>query len=211
VEARLVGNLVNIIEVEVSIGDSARHSDDEYGRRKAEVTIKGIVPEGVNPEDAIEQVRRYADAKCHEIIHNKPARPVPPAASASATPLTGASSSPEQKSDAATPEGKTKADLEAEAVKAAGGKKASFPKAKGKGKAKKETKPEPDPEDGNKDATITDLDLANAITKKNTDLGKPQAISALLVEFGGRPAPKQVRDIPQEKRLEFLEKLEALS
>lgn len=206
--------VVNIIEVEVSIGDSARHSDDEYGRRKAEVTIKGIVPEGVNPEDAIEQVRRYADAKCHEIIHNKPAKPVPSVASATATASTGAPSSPEQQADATTPSGKDK--LEAEAVKAAGGKGPKFPgvdkkpaaKGKAKPKAKKDTL-----QDQKQPVTeeITDLDLANAITKKNASLGKPQEISALLAEYGGRPAPKQVRDIAQEQRAEFLEKLDKLS
>lgn len=57
---------------------------------------------------------------------------------------------------------------------------------------------------------ITDKDLSDAVTKKNATLKKPQAIVALKETYTG-PLPKQMRNIPQEKRAQFLIELEALS
>jgi hypothetical protein len=57
---------------------------------------------------------------------------------------------------------------------------------------------------------VTDAELGSATVAKNKALQKPDAIRALIAEFAGKP-PKQARDIPQEKRHAYLEKLKTLS
>jgi hypothetical protein len=61
---------------------------------------------------------------------------------------------------------------------------------------------------------ITDADMTKACSEKNQKLqakhgaASPTMIKALRAEFV--PAPGQLKDIPQEKRAEFLKRLEAL-
>lgn len=57
---------------------------------------------------------------------------------------------------------------------------------------------------------VTDAELGSATVAQNKKIQKPEAIRALIAEFAG-PPPKQARDIPQEKRHAYLEKLKTLS
>tara|TARA_R110000822_G_scaffold55096_1_gene140382 strand:- start:408 stop:989 length:582 start_codon:yes stop_codon:yes gene_type:complete len=185
----------------VTIEDGVKKSEDYAPARKASVTLHGEIPEGREAEEVINIVSGLASRKVYEIIHNK-----------IATGAIAASKvvSPPPADEPAAPVASDKDKLEAEAVKAVGGT-GKFPaaaKAKPKAKAKAKAKPEPE-EDG--DEEITDLDLSTAITKKNSSLGKPQEISALLVKYEGRPAPKSVRDIVKDRRAEFLVELDALT
>jgi hypothetical protein len=204
---------IQITEVAVTIEDSLRHANDEFGRRKASVTVKGIVPEGEAPEAAIEYIRRLSDAKVNEILYNKPARQVPYPTDAGATALEPACDPSKTEAPNAAPASAPTPAVDPKATKPKAAKTAkeanndpaglgiqSLPPAE---KAAEPAKPV--------DTTITDLELANAITKKNNALGKPEVISALLVKFGGRPAPKQVRDIAQDQRKAFLAELDGLS
>jgi hypothetical protein len=191
----------DISSISITIEDGVKKAEDYAPARKASVTLSASVVEGADPEAAIEWVRRLADAKVYEIIHNKPAKPVPIVAS---SPSSGGPSSPETKADAA-PFSKNKGHLEAAAVIAAGGKGKRFPPAKSEKKA------EEPKEDASTTDEISDQELANAVIKKNNIINNPQLISGLLIEYGGRPAPKQVRDISQDQRAKFLEELEKLS
>jgi hypothetical protein len=70
---------------------------------------------------------------------------------------------------------------------------------------------EPAAEDPKAEA-ITDADLNSAVQKKNAEIANPNAIRALI--GGYNPDPKsafQLRQIPPEKRPEFLTKLGALT
>jgi hypothetical protein len=57
---------------------------------------------------------------------------------------------------------------------------------------------------------ITDKELNDAVQHKNATLKNPPKIVALKEKFAG-PLPKALRDIPQEKRAQFLTELAALS
>lgn len=60
---------------------------------------------------------------------------------------------------------------------------------------------------------ITDGDLNSATQKKNTEIGDPVAIKKLIAQYRINPDPKvpfQLREIPQEKRQDYLDKLAAL-
>lgn len=57
---------------------------------------------------------------------------------------------------------------------------------------------------------VTDQELGAFITRRNAVLKKPEAIRALIAKYAG-PVPKQARDIPQEKRQDFLKELDALT
>lgn len=58
---------------------------------------------------------------------------------------------------------------------------------------------------------ITDADLNTAVRKKNEALKKPTAIRALIEGYGADGKKIQLREIPADKRADFLKKLEALS
>lgn len=57
---------------------------------------------------------------------------------------------------------------------------------------------------------ITDKELVEAVQKRNGIIKKPKEITALKEKYSG-PMPKQLRDIPADKREDFLKELEALS
>ncbi len=57
---------------------------------------------------------------------------------------------------------------------------------------------------------VTDKELVDAAQAKNKALGDPEKILALRAKYAG-PPPKQMRDIPKEKRAEFLKELAALT
>jgi hypothetical protein len=60
-------------------------------------------------------------------------------------------------------------------------------------------------------AEITDADLNSAVQKRNGELKSPDLIRGLIGEYNPDPAKVfQLRQIPQEKRQEFLDKLAAL-
>lgn len=56
---------------------------------------------------------------------------------------------------------------------------------------------------------VTASDMISAVTKKNGEIRNPTAIKTLIGQFVA--PPKTVRDIPQVRRREFLDKLAALT
>lgn len=56
---------------------------------------------------------------------------------------------------------------------------------------------------------ISDADLTSEVTKKNAAIKNPIAIKGLVKKFAGDP-PKGLRDVPQDKRADFLVELKAL-
>lgn len=61
---------------------------------------------------------------------------------------------------------------------------------------------------------ITDAELTSATTRKNSDLGNPAAVRALIQTFKPADAGDRVMrlvEIPQERRREYLDKLAALA
>ncbi len=56
---------------------------------------------------------------------------------------------------------------------------------------------------------ITDKDLTDQVTRVNAKIKNATAIRQLVAKFAGAP-PKQMKDIPQNKRAEFLEALNGL-
>jgi hypothetical protein len=56
---------------------------------------------------------------------------------------------------------------------------------------------------------VTDKEIIDAVNKKNSVLKDPPKLVALKEEFVGK-LPKQLRDIPAERREEFLQRLDAL-
>lgn len=59
---------------------------------------------------------------------------------------------------------------------------------------------------------ITDLDMGNATTKRNGELGDPKLIRDLIATFNPDPSKPafQLRQIPQAQRQDYLDKLAAL-
>ena len=58
---------------------------------------------------------------------------------------------------------------------------------------------------------ISDADLNSAVQKKNTEISDPAAIKKLIAEYKTDPTKAfQLREIPQDKRQEFLDKLAGL-
>lgn len=194
---------------------------EQYHSNKAEVEFSWIAPECSTEEQALiiaDRAQNLAIAKVYEILSTKkPAAgaPAPKVETPAATPATG---------------GRTKQDIENEKMAELNAAKAPaatprVPRAAAKPKAEEpkpqiNTNPEdrvqPEAEDNFDDfnepaatpvVTITDADLTAACTKANGVIKDGIAIRGLATECG---ATTGVSSIPNERRQEFLNKLEAL-
>lgn len=199
----------NITHGEVTFGQTNNLGD--YNSKKAEVKIGFNVDEGDDAAKQLDAAGQMAKAKCAELLGNTPAAAKIAAPAAPAVPA-----------------GPTKADL------AAAAKIASPETAAPKPRAKKPPAPKPaeDPsamsdetvieEPAAEDASdlfsaeepdapaakITDEELTTSITKRNAVINNPPVIRQLISKYVKMPG--QARDIPQEKRQEFLTELAAL-
>jgi hypothetical protein len=187
--------------------------DDDYGIKRefsAELTFNVGEDDPVG-DIGVEIAQRVVDIT-HEKLRIKSATASVPAA-ASEIVKTG-SPSPVGPSPAAAVPVNDKEKLAAEAVA-----RATPAPTKPKRAPKAEAAPVPVVEDDLSELfgetaaparVITDKDLMEAVTKKNATLKDPPKIVALRIKYVGQ-LPKQMRDIPQEKREEFLKELDALS
>lgn len=206
---------------------------EQYGTRGAEVELSFSATEGEGQVDwqaYLAQVADQAQAKCMEMMFAK--------ANTAGKALIAVSKNPENRVEpdgpkVTKPKGKTKADLEAEkkadlAGKANGVKfPAVDPAAVEEPAAEISKNPEnrvdPAQVTGTSDddifagtpEPISDMQLIDAVKKKNGKLQiaqgaqAPIRIRALVAEYVA--PPKGSRDIPQDKRHEFMTKLEALT
>lgn len=218
----------------VSVEDSKPHSNDEYGRKKVRVDLSFAVGEGEDYTETFDLASEAATNRVSALLNGTALRVVggggtsaeaetpasPPAPAARRTRRTAAqieadnaakaaghspsgSAGGEQTSDDPasislpdeTPGDDDTFDIEAEAEAEAPVAEESFdiePDAGG------------DP--------ITDADLNSAVQKKNAEIKNPNAIRALIGTYN--PDPKsafQLRQIPADKRGEFIAKLNALT
>ena len=180
----------------------------QYEGREAIVEIGFAVDEGATDaaaEAIVSHAGVLAKSKALELVaSDKVTAPV--------TPVSG-------KADAAKPKPRTKADLEKEA-KAKGGAAPEDtglelpedkPQISTSPEDRKPAEPDPDldlPADGAEAQPITDKELLDAVTKKNAAISKPKEIKALRAKF---TQGQSVKDIPADKRAEFLKELEALA
>lgn len=170
----------------------------QYESKKAEVEIIFAVPEGAEVGDFLDKAAAMAQRKALEMVGLKTG---PKAAAATAD------------TPPATPAAGSKAALEAAQAEKLGGDKPAKPKvAMPNISSGEERKPPAEEEWGASEATtaepITDATMKDACSKRNQVLKAPKAIKALIATFV--EFPKGCADIPQEKRQEFLTKLEAL-
>lgn len=200
--------------------------NDQYSNsRKVRVELNFAVPEdpGVDPDSVLSEVMEKAIALTNEKLGiTKPTRE---AKSTSLAPAPIA---------AIVAVGKTKADLEAEATakadKPAGAKRGPKPKTKpaedwdtgnapsadtaGKPETNAAATAAPATDEWAADPVveITDADLNKAVGEKNGTLKDPPKIRALIGSFNPNPKKQfNLRDIPQEQRQTFLDKLKDLA
>jgi hypothetical protein len=220
----------------VSVEDGIKAKEEFAPARKARVELHFDVPEGGDHNAHVSGVVDVAKAHLHRILNTTAPvaahvaavpQPATPAAEP-AKPETAAAKKKRLAAEAAAkPAGeKTKADLEREHLESLGGKPAAVAKtddelledepeitAAGQTVAPVE---EDDLNDLLGEATptpITDLELANAVQKKNAERKEadlnwaPAKIRDVIATYSGG---KRVNDIPAAKRAEFLKKIEAL-
>lgn len=199
----------NITGGVVSLEDGIKAKEEYAPARKAKVELHFDVPEGEDHDAHIQHVADAARAHLHRLLHNTSAPVVVAVAEKPAAPK-------KEK-----PPTKTKADLAKEANvpasdtvhKAAADEELleDEPVITAAGKVV-----EDDLNDllgDNAPAPITDLELANAVQKKNAERKEadpnwaPAKIRDVISTYSGG---KRVNDIPAAKRAEFLKKIEAL-
>jgi hypothetical protein len=187
----------------------------QYESKTAEVELTFILAEDEELGDTLDVVGQQAKAKALELVGLK-------SSVEAAAPTPGPAP---EKLDMRTKEAKAKAAADKAAAAAALNAKdtstkqttASPPQEPSQPAAPASSK-EVDPGDDEFEITppkpITDVDLTKACSAKNQILqqkhgaASPAMIKALRREFV--PEPQQLKDIPQEKRAEFLKRLEAL-
>lgn len=200
---------LNITSGIVSVEDGIKGEAGDFNpRRKARVELHFEIPEGNDHDAHVTGVADLAQAHLHSILHKTKA-PAGSAVIAEAQKAPAASAKPAKVDKAAKPKApeKTKADLEAEMLAEASG-----PAAE----------PEIAADDDNLDDIlgeaapdpITDKQLSDACVAKAASNSKvagwePKKIRALIEEFTGAPG-KHNREIPADKRPDFLKRLEAL-
>lgn len=203
----------------VSVEDGTKKSEEYAPPRKVRVELHFTLPEGTSDgQTFLDAVASQADTKVRELLGQKPAAAAAPKAAETpaATPRRG----PGRPAAEPKPDTKSDKDKLAEAAGVA---------AEVKGK----DAPKPDPAAIVDDETsavveeeedpfsvpaaeevkpISDEELNSSVGKKHAILGKPPLIRDLVATFKPEGWTKQftMRDIPQEKRADFLKKLSEL-
>lgn len=208
----------------IAIEDGTKAKEEFAPARKVKVELSFAVPEGQDGAAFMHGVARVCEAKVAALLGREVPAETKVAATAAAVEPKAETAAQKKKREAAAakPAEKTKADLEAEAladIKAATDANKDDnalledePEITAAGKAVVEddlndllgeTAPTP----------ITDLELANAVQKKNAERKEadpnwaPAKIRDVISTYSGG---KRVNDIPAAKRAEFLKKIEAL-
>lgn len=223
----------------VSVEDSKPHSNDEYGRKKVRVDLSFAVGEGESYEATFDLASEAASNRVTALLNGVSLRVVAAATGDAATaaeePKTRTRRTKAQiaaDAEAARKAAGSSDNPPANAPAASG---EELPDDPTDGEEHVIHLPDetelPDGEELPDDATaleddeftvqpdppaeeakpITDADLNAAVQRKNADLAAPDIIRKLIATYN--PDPKQVfqlRQIPAEKRAEFLTKLAAL-
>lgn len=220
----------------VSVEDSKPHSNDEYGRKKVRVDLSFAVGEGEDYTTTFDLASEAATNRVTALLNGVSLRAVggttaetpasPPAPAARKTRRTAAQIAADDAAKAAghSPSGSAgvgqTSDEDPTANEANvihlpdegavdGGDDFSI-EPEPETPAEESFDIEPDPAAGGE--PITDADLNSAVQKKNAEIANPNAIRALI--GGYNPDPKQafqLRQIPADKRGEFIAKLNALT
>lgn len=220
----------------VSVEDSKPHSNDEYGRKKVRVDLSFAVGEGEDYTTTFDLASEAATNRVTALLNGVSLRAVggttaeapasPPAPAARKTRRTAAQIAADDAAKAAghSPSGSAGAGQTSDEDPTAneanvihlpdegavdGGDDFSI-EPEPETPAEESFDIEPDPAAGGE--PITDADLNSAVQKKNAEIANPNAIRALI--GGYNPDPKQafqLRQIPADKRGEFIAKLNALT
>lgn len=223
----------------VSVEDSKPHSNDEYGRKKVRVDLSFAVGEGESYEATFDLASEAASNRVTALLNGVSLRVVaaasetPPAAEEPKPRVRRTKAQIAADAAAAAEAGGTPANKPANAPSASGEELPDDPtdgeehvihlpdetELPDDGEAlpddaaaleDDEFTVTPEPE-ADAPKAITDADLNAAVQRKNADLAAPDIIRKLIATYN--PDPKQVfqlRQIPAEKRAEFLTKLAAL-
>lgn len=200
----------------------------QFEPKKAEVELSFVVGEGESYEQIAKVAEDFAIAKVQEMIGAK-AAPAPKTVQA-APPKPAVDAAPKASKDVdTTPVAGKEAYAAAQKASVPAAGKKTPPKAAAKVEEKPQISTQPenraDPDDMSDVATsdddilgsavvvevpttISDQDLTSAITKVNQKLNNTVIIRQLVATFV--QPPKGSRDIPQEQRAEFIEKLNGL-
>lgn len=223
----------------VSVEDSKPHSNDEYGRKKVRVDLSFAVGEGEDYTETFDLASEAATNRVSALLNGTALRVVgggtsaeaetpasPPAPAARRTRRTAAQIEADNAAKAAghSPSGSAGGEQTSDEDPTAneanvihlpdegavdGGDDFSI-EPEPETPAEESFDIEPDPAAGGE--PITDADLNSAVQKKNAEIANPNAIRALI--GGYNPDPKQafqLRQIPADKRGEFIAKLNALT
>lgn len=199
--------------------------DDDYGiKREAKVELSFMVAEGEEPD--VDRAKDLAVAKVHEMLRVKPATKSEPAAvpNSAGSPLPahpGAAAVPAPANDkaklaAAAAEKATPKEAPAEKPEKAPAKKKPVPAIEQRQISTGEERKDPNDmselfgEEEEKPREITDKELNEEVQKKVAALKSSAQVLALKKTYVGE-MPKTVRDIPQDKRAQFLKDMKALT
>lgn len=183
----------------VSFEDGVKAAEEYAPARKVRVELNFEVPEDFpgSAEEALDSVAKMAKAKVGELLGK-----------ATKNAASGIASVAQAEPGTAAPAVRTKADLAAEA---------GLPEAPKKPGRPPKVKPDLNPAGDEWDVPsttaaveISDADLLSEIGKRNAVLKDPQAIRALVAEFSGGKVPFSAKEIPQDQRASFIEKLKTL-
>jgi hypothetical protein len=224
----------------VSVEDSKPHSNDEYGRKKVRVDLSFAVGEGEDYTSTFDLASEAATNRVTALLNGVSLRAVggttttaaetpasPPAPAARRTRRTAAQIAADDAAKAAghSPSGsgggaqtsdEDPTGNEANVIHLPdegavdGGDDTFDIEPEPETPAEESFDIEPDPAAGGD--PITDADLNSAVQKKNAEIANPNAIRTLIGTYN--PDPKsafQLRQIPADKRGEFIAKLNALT
>ena len=169
----------------------------QYESKKAEVELTFSVEDGAYDEAALDGIIHTAIEKAHAMVGL--AKGVKAKAEVTETKV-------EPKAE--KPKGKTKADLEKEAV-AKGGGDIALDVLDLTEKPAKAAKPNDELGDmlGPSATTFTDKDLIDAVNNKNKEINNPKAIKAVCLKY----TAQAIKDIPADKRAAFVAELSTLT
>lgn len=212
----------------VSIEDGLKRAEEYAPPRKVRVELSFGVGEGENYEAIFDTVSQAASNRVQSLLHGPAISAVTSAAAEAGEPASPPATPPKRTRRTAAQIEADKAALLASETGASGDAPTSDDPAAIGGDdlttakvadpadlsdlSEFDVRPTEAPSGGASPAPVTDADLNSAVQKKNAEISDPNAIRALI--GGYNPDPTQVfqlRQIPADKRGEFLTKLAALT
>lgn len=216
--------MAQITSGSVCIEDGLKKNEEYAPPRKVSVTLNFGVVEGEDFQEVFDLASQAASNRVHSLLHGTPIRAVvndPQAPAAVNDPQ-----APAAEGTPARKHRRTAAEIAADNALALAAHPKGDPAAvedfdigDGDGGSDGSKDPasvddfsiEPDEEVGDIEV-ITDAALNAAVQRKNADLGDPELIRGVIKSYNPDPTKAfQLREIPQDKRAEFLTKLGALT